>query len=46
MQKWNIYVDGKFAHPVRTDRGKGAQYVLNKAKKVWPGCHIEVVAVL
>ena len=46
MQKWLIYVGGRFQRVVRTERGKGAQYVLNKAKIVWPDGKIEVVAVL
>jgi hypothetical protein len=46
MQRWRIYVDGMFCQYIRTDSDKGAQYVLNRAKKVWPGRKIEVVATI
>jgi len=46
MQTWKIYVNGQHVTSIRTDVDKGAQYVLNKAKNVWPGARIEVVAVL
>lgn len=45
-QKWEVWVDGRKAFPISTDKNLGAQAVLNKAKRVWPGKKIEVVATI
>lgn len=43
-QKWEIWVDGR---QILTTAGGGssAQAMLEKVKRAWPGCKIEVVAV-